>query len=242
MKLIIPKKPLLEGLDLVKDAISKNGSLPILKNVKINAEGEGLYLYTTNLNTGFKAWVREANIIEPGIALCDALKLLSIVKELPDAEIIVSTEENGHVRVECANVSFKLIGMSAEDYPAEITPSDPDTHAIGQDFFSALLKVRHAASREDSRYNLNGIYLNGEIVATDGHRLSLARQSQPLQRRHCPLGVCQHDLKVKEERKPELHALQDRKHDLLLLRGPDHLQQADRRIISGLQTGDPRDS
>jgi len=187
MKLIIPKKPLLEGLDLVKDTVSKNGSLPILKNVKINAEGEGLYLYTTNLNTGFKSLVREANIIEPGSALCDALKLLSIVKELPDAEIILSTEENNHVRVECENVSFRLIGLGAEDYPAEITPSDPNVHSIGEDFFSALLKVRHAAAKDDSRYNINGIYLNGEIVATDGHRLSLARQSHPLQEALVPL-------------------------------------------------------
>ena len=187
MKLIVPKKPLLDGLDLVKDAVSKNGALPVLKCVKINAEGEGLYLYTTNLNTSFKAWVREANIIEPGTALCDAQKLLSIVKELPDAEITVSTEENGHVRVECASVAFKLIGMSPEDYPAEIIPSDPDTHPIGPDFFSALLKVRHAASREESRYNINGIYLNHEIVATDGHRLSLSRQSHPLENALVPL-------------------------------------------------------
>jgi len=187
MKAFIQKKPLLEGLDLVKDAVSKHVTLPILKNVKINAEGEGLYLYATNLNTGIKAWVREANVIEPGTALCDALKLLSIVRELPDTDIILSTEENNHVRVECDHVSFKLIGLGVEDYPAEISPIEPDTHPIGEDFFKALLKVRHAASREESRYNLNGVYLNGEIVATDGHRLSLARTSHPMEDALVPL-------------------------------------------------------
>ena len=71
MKVLTHKKPLLEGLDLVKDAVSKHSALPILKDVKINAEGENLYLYTTNLTTGIKARIKEANIVESGIACCE---------------------------------------------------------------------------------------------------------------------------------------------------------------------------
>jgi len=180
MKVLTHKKPLLEGLDLVKDAVSKHVALPILKDVKISAVGEDLYLYTTNLTTGIKTRVKEADVIEPGIALCDTMKLLSIVKELPDAEIILSKEENGHVRVECENVSFKLVRLSEEEFPNEMTPSEQNGFSIGQEFFAALLKVRHAASKEESRYNLNGIFLDKDIVATDGHRLSLIRDTNPL--------------------------------------------------------------
>ena len=180
MKVLTHKKPLLEGLDLVKDAVSKHAALPILKDVKINAEGENLYLYTTNLTTGIKTRIKEANIVESGIACCDVMKLFSIIKELPDAEIILSKEENGHVRVECENVSFKLVGLSQEEFPNEMTPPEGNIFSIGQDFFSALLKVRHAASKEESRYNLNGIFLDKDIVATDGHRLSLIRDTNPL--------------------------------------------------------------
>ena len=108
------------------------------------------------------------------------MKLLSIVKELPDAEIILTKEENGHVRVECENVSFKLVGLGEEEFPNEMTPSEENGFSITQEFFSALLKVRHAASREESRYNLNGIYFDKDIVATDGHRLSLTRDTNPL--------------------------------------------------------------
>jgi DNA polymerase-3 subunit beta len=180
MKVLTHKKPLLEGLDLVKDAVSKHAALPILKDVKITAEGESLYLYTTNLTTGIKTRVKEADVIEPGTALCDTMKLLSIVKELPDAEIILTKEENGHVRVECENVSFKLVGLSEEEFPNEMTPSEQNGFSISQDFFSALFKVRHAASKEESRYNLTGIFFDKDIVATDGHRLSLIRDTNPL--------------------------------------------------------------
>jgi len=180
MKVLTHRKPLLEGLDLAKDAVSKHSALPILKDVKITAEGDSLYLYTTNLTTGIKTRVKEADVIEPGVALCDTMKLLSIVKELPDAEIILTKEENGHVRVECENVSFKLVGLSEEEFPNEMKPSEENGFPITQEFFSALLKVRHAASREESRYNINGIYFDKDIVATDGHRLSLTRDTNPL--------------------------------------------------------------
>ncbi len=180
MKVLTHRKPLLEGLDLVKDAVSKHTALSILKDVKITAEGDSVYLYTTNLTTGIKTRVKEADVIEPGTALCDTMKLLSIVKELPDAEIILTKEENGHVRVECENVSFKLVGLSEEEFPNEMTPSEENGFSIGQEFFTALLKVRHAASKEESRYNINGIYFDKDIVATDGHRLSLTRDTNPL--------------------------------------------------------------
>ena len=108
------------------------------------------------------------------------MKLLSIVRELPDAEIILTKEENGYVRVECENVSFKLVGLTEEEFPNEMTPSEENGFSIGQEFFTALLKARHAASREESRYNINGIYFDKDIVATDGHRLSLTRDTNPL--------------------------------------------------------------
>jgi len=180
MKVLTHRKPLLEGLDLVKDAVSRHASLPILKDVKITAEGDSLYLYTTNLTTGIKTRIKEADVIEPGTALCDAMKLLSIVKELPEAEVILTKEDNGHVRVECENVSFKLVGLSEEEFPNEMTPSEQNGFSIGQEFFSALSKVRHAASKEESRYNLNGIYFDKDIVATDGHRLSLTRDTNSM--------------------------------------------------------------
>jgi DNA polymerase-3 subunit beta len=180
MKVLTHKKPLLEALDSVKDAVSKHTALPILKDVKITAKEDSVYLYTTNLTTGIKTRVKEADVIEPGIALCDTVKLLSIVRELPDAEIILTKEENGHVRVECENVSFKLVGLSEEEFLNEMIPSEENGFPITQEFFSALLKVRHAASREESRYNINGIYFDKDIVATDGHRLSLTRDTNLL--------------------------------------------------------------
>jgi DNA polymerase-3 subunit beta len=187
MKALTHKKPLLEGLDLVKEAVSKHASLSILKDVKISATEEDLHLYTTNLTTGIKTRIKEANVVEPGTACCDAMKILSIVKELPDAEIILSKQENGHVKIECENVSFKLIGLSEDEFPNEITPDKESGIPVGEQFFTAIAKVKHAASKEDSRYNLNGLYFDKDIVATDGHRLSLVKNGHTIKNTLVPL-------------------------------------------------------
>jgi len=187
MKVLIHKKQLLEGLEIVKDAVSKQNALPILKGVKITADDENLYLYTTNLTLGIRTRIKEAKVVESGAAGCDAMKLLSIVKELPDGEVILRTEENGHVRVECQNINFKLIGLREEDFPSEINPEEQNSFPIGPDFFSALLKVKHAVSKEESRYNLNGVYFDKEIVATDGHRMSLVKNTHPLENTIVPI-------------------------------------------------------
>ena len=187
MKVLIHKENLLEGLEIVKDAVSKQNALPILKGVKITADDENLYLYTTNLTIGIRTRIKEAKVVESGAAGCDAMKLLSIVKELPDAEVVLRTEENGHVRVECENINFKLIGLREEEFPAEISPQEQNSFPIGPDFFSALVKVKHAASREETRFNLNGVYFDKEIVATDGHRMSLAKKNHPLENTIVPI-------------------------------------------------------
>ncbi|MBM4308359.1 MAG: DNA polymerase III subunit beta [Deltaproteobacteria bacterium] len=187
MKALVHKGKLLEGLEIVKDAASKQNALPILKGVKITADDENLYLYTTNLTMGIRTRIKEAKVVEPGAAGCDTMKLLSIMKELPDTEVILRTEENGHVRVECENINFKLIGLREEEFPPEVNPGEQNSFPIGPDFFSALVKVKHAASKEESRYNLNGVYFDKEIVATDGHRMSLAKKNHPLEKTIVPI-------------------------------------------------------
>ena len=186
MKILIQRNPLLQGLDTVKEAVPKQNALPILKGVKITADNQNLYLYASNLTMGIKTRIKEANVIEPGIAACEALKLLSIVKELPETEILLKTEDD-HVKLECQEINFKLIGLNEQDFPQEVNPSEENSFLVGADFFSALSKVKHAASREESRYNLSAVYLSKEIVATDGHRMSIAKTQFPMENTLLPI-------------------------------------------------------
>jgi DNA polymerase-3 subunit beta len=175
MKITIKRKTFLEGLEIVKDSIGKQTALPILKNVKLTAKEETLKLYTTNLSIGTTVALRDLSIISEGEVLCDAVKLKAIIKELPETEVKIETDEKGHLIMECEKSHFRLFTMPPEEFPSEPEISDDKFFPISDRFFQYLKRVRYAASKDEGRYNLNSVYLDKEFVATDGHRMAIIR-------------------------------------------------------------------
>jgi|GEM_PF-489943 len=175
MKITIKRKTFLEGLEIVKDSIGKQTSLPILKNVKLTAREETLKLYTTNLSIGTTVALRDLSVISKGEVLCDAMKLMTIIKELPETEVKIETDEKGHLIMECEKSHFRLFTMPPEEFPSEPEISEDKFFPISDRFFKYLRNVRYAASKDEGRYNLNSVYLDKEFVATDGHRMAIIR-------------------------------------------------------------------
>jgi DNA polymerase-3 subunit beta len=113
-----------------------------------------------------------------GAGTIPAKKLLELVRLLPDEEIKFKLLENHYVQVTCNRKSYKLVGMSKDNFPA--LPAFP--HALVQIpaklLADVIAKTTFAISLEESRYTLNGALLvlkPGSItmVATDGHRLAM---------------------------------------------------------------------
>jgi DNA polymerase-3 subunit beta len=72
------------------------------------------------------------------------------------------------------------------DRTTAITTTTTELILNAGDLHDALRRVRHAMSREETRYYLNGVYLHHvarenvlRFVATDGHRLALADVPAP---------------------------------------------------------------
>jgi len=179
MEILIKKKVFLEGLETAKESVERGGTLPMLKNIKLTAKDNSLKLYTTNLATSTVLFLRNLSILSEGEALCDALKLIAIVKELPDKEIKIFTEEKGHLIIECEKSRFKLLTMPSEEFPSEPEFPEEKLFPIGEEFFDSLKKVKHAISKDNMRYTLNGIYLGIDIVATDGYRMAVVKRDYP---------------------------------------------------------------
>jgi len=177
MKVTIDRKVFLEGLDRVKDSVGKQMALPILKNVKLTARDGSLKLFATNLSTGTVVLLRDLSIFSEGEILCDAAKLMAIVKELPETEVRIETKEKGHLIMECEKSHFRLFTMSAEEFPSEPEIPEDKLFPVDNQFFDSLRKVKYAASSDGGRYHLNGVYLDKEVVATDGRRMAVIRKS-----------------------------------------------------------------
>jgi DNA polymerase-3 subunit beta len=179
MELTFEKDDLLHTLQVLQGVASGRTTLPILSNVLIQAADGKIECIATDLEVGIKIKV-EGAIQEDGAITVSAKKLADIVKELPGDETIhFATTANDRVEITCGDGVYKIIGMPDEEFP-QLPSVDGESLTIDGDILRAVLrKTEFAASTEDVRYFLNGLYFNfltdrTEVVATDSRWLALA--------------------------------------------------------------------
>ncbi|MBW2230390.1 MAG: DNA polymerase III subunit beta [Deltaproteobacteria bacterium] len=184
MKLTIAKGELLKGLSRIQAIVEKRNSMPILANVLMEAEGDtdsgSLRLSATDLEVGIRG-SHPASIEQDGGLTVMAKKLYEIVRELPDEDIRLESTHNAYLDIRCERSHFTLAGTSAEEYPTLPSFSPERTVRFEAAMLSAMVeRTMYAASLDETRYNLNGVYLEvlkdtGKLrmVATDGHRLAM---------------------------------------------------------------------
>ena len=82
MKIVCTQENLNKGLALVSNIANKSTNLPILNNVLLKADKDGLILITTDLEIGIKVFVR-SKIEEEGSFTVDAKLINCFVSLLP---------------------------------------------------------------------------------------------------------------------------------------------------------------
>jgi DNA polymerase-3 subunit beta len=126
-----------------------------------------------------------AAVKSSGKIALSAKKLYEIIRELPEKEICFKVLENYRMEISCENATFKLAGLSSEQFP-KFPEAEKDTSfsVDGQVLKKMLDQTSFSMSTDDSKYNLNGIYFHSLqdggttffcLVATDGHRLAMAK-------------------------------------------------------------------
>jgi DNA polymerase-3 subunit beta len=185
---IIDRDRLSRALDMVKRAVEKRTTIPILANVRIVSEHPGLVSIT---GTDLDIWttVRVDASVDLGFdATVPAHQFADLLKKAKGARSILldvkPDGENGEHRVVVDIDGFRtsLSGLPVGDFPqvthGEFTHRIRDTSPA---FAKLFRKVAGCISNEETRYYLNGVYLHtvsrpdGDTltaVATDGHRLA----------------------------------------------------------------------
>jgi len=185
MEFSVKKFDLLDELSLTQGVVERKTTIPILSNLLCEAKGNRLYITATDLELSIRTSC-EAKVKKEGAGTIPAKKLLELVRLLPDEEIKFKLLENHYVQVTCDRKSYKLVGMSKDNFPA--LPAFP--HALVQIpaklLADVIAKTTFAISLEESRYTLNGALLvlkPGSItmVATDGHRLAMVEMDHKLE-------------------------------------------------------------
>lgn len=158
-----------KDIAVANDFTEKKGTMPILSHIRFDNDGNHCRITATDLEV---AWTKIISCKGAKIAICvPAALLLKEVKALPlDVSEVILIFKDKSVSV---NGRCKIFTLPADDFPKR-----PDikgwTELKIDNFIGALKKVSAAMGDGDSRYTLNGAYLdfkNNTVIATDGHRL-----------------------------------------------------------------------
>ena len=189
LKLTIERAPLLKALKHTQSIVERRQTIPILANVLIETGTDSIVIRATDNEIEIVEKV-PAVIEEAGSLTVPAHKLCDIVSHLPDgAQIALSVSgETNQLSLTSGRSRFALSILSADGFPTMVQENMPFTFSLSSaDLLRLINKTAFAVSTEETRYNLNGIYLHEKkgdtpaltAVATDGHRLASACMPSP---------------------------------------------------------------
>ncbi len=177
------KENILKGLSKIQSIVELRNTMPILSNTLIKTDKDGLIFLATDLEVSFSGKI-SAQIKEEGAITVSAKKLYEILKEFPDKDIDFKKDDNNWLIINCDKINFKVVGLPADEFPSlPEDSSEKEFCNVNKELLKEMIdKTSFAISTEESRVNLNGVYLEKQtpesggginMVATDGHRLSM---------------------------------------------------------------------
>lgn len=180
MKLKIGAKSLADLLGRLNGIPSKSG-LAATEHVAITVGTceDSVTISATNLDTWGR--VTLGGIVgEPGTVVVPFAMLLAFARTQGDRELRLEQTESGRVTVHAGKTRIVLPSMHPEDYPH--LPELPAPQPVGMAAIVAAIKeTKYAASTDDARHNLCGVYCQaGSAAATDGHRAVIVKRSTGL--------------------------------------------------------------
>src|SRR5581483_901371 len=190
MRLSIERAALLKALGHVQSVVERRNTIPILSNVLLAADGQGLSFSATDLDMEILDEAPAA-IQSSGQITAPAHTLYEIVRKLPEgADVELRyTSDDPRLQVAAGRSRFNLPVLPAGDFPVMSQDGLSGRIGLGASELARLIdKTRFAISTEETRYYLNGLYLHTvtedgaaklRAVATDGHRLALAEMPAP---------------------------------------------------------------
>ncbi|MBI2300213.1 MAG: DNA polymerase III subunit beta [Armatimonadetes bacterium] len=184
MKIVTQRDELAQAITVVGRAVSSRSTLPILSNILLEADQDGLLLGATDLEIGMR--VRLAVEVEsPGRTTLSARLLSEMIgAQSAGHPITLESDEEDHVTFRCGRSVVEVNGLPADEFPVIPSIDRGRTIVMPQAALRRMIQqCAIAVSGDETRARLTGMQVMTEgdrlrLVATDTHRL--ATRSHPL--------------------------------------------------------------
>jgi DNA polymerase-3 subunit beta len=176
MKLQVTQENLAKALNTVSRVASSRSTLPILSNVLLKTENNRLSIAATNLDIAISHLIG-AKVEKTGSITVPARLMQDFISNLPPSVLNLELSER-KLKITTDQYKSTINGIASEEFPVMPAITGGSTWKIpANKFKKALSEVVFAASNDDARPVLTGVYFHssgGEVVAvaTDSYRLA----------------------------------------------------------------------
>lgn len=204
MNFVTGQADLARSLKQVAPAVAGGrSSHPILTHVLLDATHESLTVTAFDLSLSISTTIN-ATVETPGQACVPARVLADLIVRLNSDDAVAIATDGGHsICITTASGTYTLAGDDPLDYPALPAIEPGNIELDGNELRDAIDATIVAASKEEAKQILQGIYLqaddNGiELAATNGHRLNIygAIQGEPTIGQAIPAAAIREVLKL----------------------------------------------
>ncbi len=187
MQLTINQGDFQKAISAVLGVVDKRGTMPILSNVLLEANGDGgIHVKATDLEVSYQG-LCPAQIETPGAITIPAHQLDRLVKDMPGGSLQVETTENYSLKISQGEAKYRLNGLDPDQFP---NLPEPDEGVGFLEIPSSILKemikrVIFSMSMDDMAYHLSSVLWENiedgalRMVSTDGHRLTVTEHRFP---------------------------------------------------------------
>ncbi|MBP5255177.1 MAG: DNA polymerase III subunit beta [Lachnospiraceae bacterium] len=178
MKVICMKEMLMKAMNTVSRAVPVRTTMDILKCVLLQAEDRELKITANDTALGIETSI-DALVSEPGITAIDASLLQSIIRKLPDSEVMIESDAEQTVTISCEQSRFTISGRDFDDFVFLPEVNADACIEISQFTLREMTnQVIFSVADSDLNMIMAGVYVeifDNKIRMTtlDGHRISI---------------------------------------------------------------------
>jgi DNA polymerase-3 subunit beta len=169
---------LLKEISIAQEIIASKNAISILSNIYLEAVDDRLIIKATDMKVNFETKV-PVTVLEPGSTTVFGDKFVGFLSSFPHEEVEFSQEDINIVIKPTVQKKPRLglKSIASDKFPEFPVSSAPFFDMPIKDFKEMVQQTVFAVSDDETRYFMNGVYLEKvedkiNMVATDGRRLA----------------------------------------------------------------------